>query len=144
MIHRKQIYIVLTIIPHVSENTLILHMPLSPLPHSLRPWSVAILNAYQQLLHVYQTASSYMDNNSGSIEAHRLQQYGNTIISVAYPLLVLLDDSAKSELLPHSWIEDVSTEFTALLALIDDAWLSAKAEYVKNIMAVLLSDVNGI
>ena len=117
-------------------------MPLSPLPNSLRPWSVAILNAYQKLHHIYQTASYYMD--SGSIEAHRLQQYGNAIISDAYPLLVLLEELAESESLPHSWIEDVSTEFTALLALIDDAWISAKAEYVKNIMAILLSDVNGI
>lgn len=119
-------------------------MPLSPLPHSLRPWSVAILNAYQKLHHIYQTASLYMDHDSGSIEAHRLQQYGNTIISDAYPLLVLLEESAKSESLPHSWIEDVSTEFTALLALIDDAWISAKAEYVKDTMAILLSDVKGI
>jgi hypothetical protein len=119
-------------------------MPLSPLPHSLRPWFVAILNAYQKLHHIYQTASSYMDNDSGSIDAHRLQHYGNAIILDAYPLLVLLEESANSELLPHSWIEDVSTEFTALLALIDDAWLSAKAEYVKDIMALLLSDVNGI
>ena len=106
-------------------------MPLSPLPHSLRPWSVAILNAYQKLHHIYQTASLYMDRDSGSIEAHQLQQYANTIISDAYPLLELLEESTKSESLPHIWIEDVSTEFMALLALINDAWILAKADYVK-------------
>lgn len=119
-------------------------MPLSPLPDSLRPWSVATLNAYQKLHHIYQTASSYMDHDSGSIEVHQLQQYGSTIILDIYPLLVLLEELAESESLPHSWIEDVSTEFMALLALIDDTWISAKAEYVKNILAMLLSDVNGI
>jgi hypothetical protein len=108
-------------------------MPLSPLPHSLRPWSVAILNAYRQLNHIYQTAASYVD--SGSIEAHRLQQYGKAIIEEAYPLLLLLDESADSESLPLNWIEDVATEFTALLALVDNAWISAKDEYVKYIMA---------
>jgi hypothetical protein len=108
-------------------------MPLSPLPHPLRPWSVAVLNAYRQLNHVYQTASSYVD--SGSVDAHRLQQYGRAIIDDAYPLLLLLEESANSESLPLSWIEDVATEFTALLALVDDAWISAKDEYVKNTMA---------
>ena len=103
-------------------------MPLSPLPDSLRPWSVAILNAYRKLNHIYQTASSYME--SGNVEAHRLQQYGRAIIVDAYPLLVLLEESANSESLPLRWIEDVATEFTALLALVDDAWISAKAEYV--------------
>ena len=60
------------------------------------------------------------------------------IIMDAYPLLVLLDESAKSESLPHGWIEDIATEFTVLLALIDDAWVSAKNEYVKNIMASVI------
>jgi len=73
--------------------------------------------------------------DSGSIEAHRLQQYGKAIIEEAYPLLLLLDESADSESLPLSWIEDVATEFTALLALVDNAWISAKDEYVKYIMA---------
>lgn len=111
-------------------------MPLSPLPHSPTPWSVSILEAYRQLNHVYQTASSYVD--SGSVEAHRLRQYGRAIIQDAYPLLLLLEESADSESLPRSWIEDVATEFTALLALVDDAWTSAKDEYVKNIMAIIV------
>ena len=42
-------------------------------------------------------------------------------------------------LVSQCWIEDVATEFTALLALVDDAWISAKAEYVKNIMASIMS-----
>jgi hypothetical protein len=111
-------------------------MPLSPLPHSPTPWSVSIFEAYRQLNHIYQTASSYVD--SGSVEAHRLRQYGRAIIQDAYPLLLLLEESADSESLPRSWIEDVATEFTALLALVDDAWTSAKDEYVKNIMAIIV------
>jgi len=117
----------------IFENGPMDAMPLSALPHSPEPWSVAVLNAYQKLYHVYQTASSYVD--SGNVEARRLQQYGNMIIADAYPLLLLLIESAESESLPLSWIEDVATEFTALLALVDDAWVSAKDEYVKNTMA---------
>ena len=62
------------------------------------------------------------------MEAHRLQQYGNTIITDAYPLVLLLTESADSESLPLEWIENIATEFTALLALIDEKWKSAKEE----------------
>jgi hypothetical protein len=108
------------------------HMSLSPLPHSQRPWSIAVRTAYQKLYQIYQTGSSYV--HSGSVEAHRLQQYGQAIIVDAYPLLLLLTETAESESLPLEWIENVSTEFTALLALVDDRWMSAKDEYVENIM----------
>ena len=66
--------------------------------------------------------------DSGSVEAHHLQQYGNTIIADAYPLPLLLAESAESESLPLEWIENISTEFTALLALINEKWKSAKEE----------------
>jgi hypothetical protein len=105
-------------------------MLLSPLPPSQRPWSISVLNAYQQLYQIYQTGSSYVE--LGSMETHRLQQYGETIISNAYPVLLLLTDSAASESLPMEWIENVAAEFTALLALIDEAWVSAKEEYVES------------
>jgi len=108
-------------------------MSISPLPHSHRPWSIAVQTAYQKLHQIYQTGSSYID--SGSVEAHRLQQYGQAIIADAYPLLLLLTETADSEFLPLEWIENVATEFTALLALIDEAWMSAKDEYVKCNMA---------
>jgi hypothetical protein len=101
-------------------------MHLSSLPHSQRPWSLAVRNAYQQLHQIYLTGSSYVD--SGSVEAHRLQQYGNTIITDVYPLLLLLTDSAEFETLPIVWIENIASEFTALLALIDEKWKSAKEE----------------
>jgi len=107
-------------------------MPLSPLPQSQRPWSIAVQNAYQKLYQIYHTGSSYVD--LGSVEAHRLQQYGNTIIVDAYPLLLLLTESAESESLPLEWIEQVATEFTMLLELIDEHWASAKHEYVGCIM----------
>lgn len=66
--------------------------------------------------------------DSGSVEAHRLQQYGNTIITNAYPLLLLLAESAEFESLPLEWIENIATEFTSLLTLIDEKWKSAKEE----------------
>lgn len=68
------------------------------------------------------------------METHRLQQYEKTIISDAYPLLLLLTESAVSESLPLRWIENIATEFTTLLALIDEAWVSAKDEYVESII----------
>ena len=101
-------------------------MHLSSLPHSQRPWSLAVRNAYQQLQQTYLTGSSYVE--SGSVEAHRLQQYGNTIITDAYPILLLLTESAEFETLPLVWIENIATEFSTLLTLIDEKWKSAKEE----------------
>ena len=103
-------------------------MSLPPLPHSQRPWSIALQTAYQKLYHIYHTGFSYI--NSGSVEAHRLQQYGQMIIVDAYPLLLLLTETAEFESLPLEWIENAATEFTALLTLIDERWMSAKDEYV--------------
>jgi hypothetical protein len=68
------------------------------------------------------------------VEAHRLQQYGQAIVADAYPLLLLLTQTAEAESLPLEWIENVATEFTALLALVDETWMSAKDEYVKSII----------
>ena len=108
-------------------------MPLSPLPHSEQPWSIAVHTAYQKLYQIYHTGSSYID--VGNVEAHRLQQYGNAIISDAYPLLLLLTESAGDESIPLEWIEQLATEFTALLEVIDEQWMSVKDEYVSSIMA---------
>jgi hypothetical protein len=104
----------------------LLPMSLPPLPPSDQPWSVAVREAYRQLNNTYQTASSYVA--SESLEAHRLQQYGNTIITDAYPLLLLVAQSAESESLPEEWIENVADEFQSLLALIKDRWTSANEE----------------
>jgi hypothetical protein len=68
------------------------------------------------------------------VEAHRLQQYGQAIVADAYPLLLLLTQTAEAESLFLEWIENVATEFTALLALVDETWMSAKDEYVKSII----------
>jgi hypothetical protein len=65
------------------------------------------------------------------VEAHRLQQYGQAIVEDAFPLLLLLSETADAESIPLEWIENVATEFTALLALVDEAWMSAKDEYVQ-------------
>jgi len=48
-----------------------LNMPLSPLPHSQTPWSIAVWAAYQKLYQIYHTGSFYVD--SGNVEAHCLQ-----------------------------------------------------------------------
>ena len=53
------------------------------------------------------------------------------IIVDTYPLLLLLSETAKLEGLPLEWIDNISTDFTALLALIDETWMQAKDEYVK-------------
>ena len=108
-------------------------MPLSPLPHSQTPWSIAVGAAYQKLYQIYHTGSSYV--NSGNVEAHRLQQYGQSIIADAYPILLLLTETADSESLPLEWVENIATEFTRLLTLVDERWMSAKDEYVKCIPA---------
>ncbi len=65
------------------------------------------------------------------MEAHCLQHYGQAIVKDAFPLLLLLLETADAESIPLEWIENVATEFTALLALVDEAWMSAKDEYVK-------------
>jgi len=103
-------------------------MSIPSLPQSERPWSIAVHTAYQKLHQIYHTGSSYI--NSGSVEAHRLQQYGEMVIVDAYPLL-LLSETARLEGLPLEWINNVLTDFTALLALIDETWMQAKDEYVK-------------
>ena len=115
---------------YMSDNrTLPSHiMSIPPLPHSQRPWSVAVNAAYQKLYQIYHTGISYV--NSGSVEAHRLHQYGQMIIVDAFPLLLLLTETAESESLPLEWIDNVANEFTALLDLIDGRWMSAKEEYV--------------
>jgi hypothetical protein len=105
------------------------NMSLPTLPLSSSSWSVAVRNAYQRLNQIYETTHSYID--SGSLDANRLQYYGNLIIDEAYPLLLLLAESAESESLPEDWIEDVATHFTMLLELVNEHWLSvANAKYV--------------
>jgi hypothetical protein len=106
-------------------------MPLPPLPPSERPWSIAVHTAYQKLYQIHNTGSSYVD--VGNIEAHRLQQYGNAIITDAYPLLLLLTESAEAESILLEWIEQLATEFTALLELINEEWMLVKDLYVSSI-----------
>lgn len=103
-------------------------MSLSPLPIRNTPWSAAVLSAYQKLNQIYQTASVYVD--SDGLEAHRLQQYGTAIITDAYPLLLLLEESAEDESIPNQWIQDAATQFTELLCLVDEHWTSAEGECV--------------
>jgi len=117
-------------------------MPLSPLPQSQKCWSIAIQNAYQTLYQIYHTGSSYIE--TGNVETHCLQQYGNKIIMEAYPVVLLLTESAESESLPFEWIKQVSTEFTALLEVIQEYWTSAKDEYVTSGIATGSINLNQI
>ena len=107
-----------------------MHMPLSPLPESQKPWSIAVWNAYPTLYQIYHTGSSYIE--TGNVEAHCLQ-HGNTIIMEAYPVVILLNESAEYESLPLEWMEHIATEFTALFKVIQEHWTSAKDEYVMGI-----------
>ena len=73
----------------------------------------------------HHTGSSYI--NSGSVEAHCLQQYGQSI-------MLLLTESAQYDSLPLDWVENITTEFTILLTLIDERWMSAKDECINCLM----------
>ena len=108
-----------------------MHMPLSLLPQSQKPWSIAVRNAYHTLYQIFHMGSSYIE--TGNIEAHCLQQYGNTIIMEAYSVVLLLTESAESKPLPLEWFEHTTTEFTTLLAVIQEHWTSAKNECVMGI-----------
>ena len=88
--------------------------------------------AYQKLYQIYHTGSSYID--SGNVEAHHLQQYGQSIVVDANPILLLLTETVESESLPLEWVENIATEFTTLLTLVDERWMLAKHEYVKCIL----------
>jgi len=96
------------------------------------------MNCIPKTIPIHHTGFSYV--NSGSVEAHCLQQYGQSIIVDAYPILLLLTKSAQSESLPLDWVENVATEFTTLLTLIDERWMSAKDEdeYMNCLMSNLI------
>lgn len=108
-------------------------MSLSPLPATslLSPWPVSILTAYRQLDQIYRTASAYTATEG--LDAYRLQQYGNTISSDAYPLLLLMEQSVQDDSPLRVWVEDAADEFTGLLSLVNDLWTSAQDQYVNHL-----------
>ena len=57
-------------------------------------------------------------------------EYGQSTTVDAHPILLLLTKLAQSESLPLDWVENVATEFTTPLTLIDERWMSAKDEYI--------------
>jgi hypothetical protein len=61
-----------------------------------------------------------------------------SIVSNAYPLLLLLTESAESESLPQHWIDDIANGFITLLALIDEQWVSATNEEYVSLLRVKL------
>lgn len=106
-----------------------LPMPLPSLPPAPQPWPVSVQNANRQLQQIYQTAASYIE--SESLEAHRLQQYGNAIMSDAYSLLLLMEASSEAGSPLREWVESAANEFTELLALVNDRWAFAQDEYTR-------------
>ena len=98
------------------------------LPATETPWSPIIRNAFSQLNSVYSTASTYLE--SGSVEPHRLEQYATAVVGDAFPLLLLLDESAEDEGLDLSWLEHVSNLYVELLVLLDENLARTRGEYV--------------
>ena len=116
-------------IPERGRAHCCIAMSLVPLPKTVsHPWSTSVLNAYNQLNAIYQTAAGYV--LSDGLEAHRLQQYGRTIATDAYPLLLLMEETREHEGVPHTWINAAADEFTELMGIIDERWRMAVGEYV--------------
>lgn len=106
-------------------------MPLPHLPQSQNPCSASVRQAYQKLSQIYETAESYI--NSGGLETHCLDHYRRSIIEDAYPIVVLLGETAESESIPQEleWVEGIANMFTTLLNLLWEQWLLAtNEEYV--------------
>lgn len=101
-------------------------MSLRALPDVSVPWPVSVQNAYHQLYQIYQTASSYV--NTESLESHRLQQYGNAIITDAYNILLLMETSTRGNSPLREWIEVAAGQFTELLTLVNELWTSAQGQ----------------
>ena len=99
-------------------------MSLPALPDASVPWPVSVRNACHRLSQIYQTAASYV--NSESLEAHRLQQYGNAIITDAYDILLLMETSISGNSPLQEWIEAVADQFTELLTLVNELWTTAQ------------------
>ena len=76
---------------------------LPPLPEIETPWSPNIRNAFLHLNTIYSTASAYLE--TGSVEPHRLDKYAAAVVGDAFPLLLLLDESAEEENLSIRWLE---------------------------------------
>jgi hypothetical protein len=102
---------------------------LPPLPAMETPWSPNIRNAFLHLNTIYSTASAYLE--TGSVEPHRLGKYAAAVVSDAFPLLLLLDESAEEENLSLHWLEKVSNLFVEILVLLDENLERARGEYVK-------------
>ena len=98
------------------------------LPATEMPWSPNIRNAFLKLNSIYSTASTYLE--SGSVELHHLDQYATAIVSDAFLLLLLLDESAEEEGLNLSWLENVSNLYVKLLVLLDENLKHTKGEYI--------------
>ena len=78
---------------------------------------------------IYSTASAYLE--TGSVEPHRLEKYATAVVSDAFPLLLLLDESAEEENLSLHWLEKASNLYMEILVLLDENLEYARGEYVK-------------
>ena len=119
-----------------SYLTVSIMVQLPPLPTIETPWSPNIRNAFLLLNTIYSTASTYLE--TGSIEPHRLDKYAAAVVSYAFPLLLLLDESAEEENLSLDWLEKVSNSYVEILVLLDENLECARGEYVKFLFNAML------
>lgn len=99
---------------------------LPPLPEIETPWSSNIRNAFLHLNTIYSTSSAYLE--TGSVEPHRLDKYAAAVVSNAFLLLLLLDESAEEENLNLHWFETVSNLYVENLVLLDENLEHARGE----------------
>ena len=109
-----------------SYLTVSIMVQLPPLPARETPWSPNIRNAFLCLNTIYSTASAYLE--TGSIEPHRLDIYAAAVTSDAFPLLLLLDESAEDENMSLPWLEKVSNLYVEILVLLDENLERARGE----------------
>lgn len=90
----------MSLISQWSHTLIMVELPLLPVTET--PWSSNIRNAFLWLNSIYSTSSTYL--KSGSVELHHHDQYATVIVSDAFPLLLLLDESADKEGFNLCWL----------------------------------------
>lgn len=98
-------------------------MRLLPLPQTPVQFSPAVHTAYNQLVHVFHTASGYIE--AGSLEVHRLRQYQRDIMETAHSTLTLLQETSEQEHVSLQWIDKIADQFASLLTLVNEKYVSA-------------------
>lgn len=72
------------------------------------------------------TAYSYLE--AESFHQHRLQGYMNAIVTDAFPIILLLEESAVQERIPLLWLTDVANKFTDLCGQLSESFQTDASE----------------